>query len=60
MAVDFESKKEIEKGILEQNITAHCINAICMESFVLTKAEYKRILQEEGVIKCPICGHRSL
>jgi DNA-directed RNA polymerase subunit RPC12/RpoP len=60
MAIDFESKKEIEEGILKQDIMVHCTRATCMKSFVLTKAEYKRLIEEEGGVGCPTCGHRSL
>ena len=60
MAVDYETKKEIQEEFEEQDITLHCTRATCMESFVLVKKEYLRKLQEEGVIKCPVCSHRSL
>ena len=60
MAVEFESKDDIKKEFEEQDITLHCTRATCMNAFTLEKKEYLRILQEEGMIKCPVCNHRSL
>ena len=60
MAIDYETKKAIKEELESQDITLHCTRATCMESFILNKGEYKRLIEEEGGAKCPRCGYRSL
>jgi DNA-directed RNA polymerase subunit RPC12/RpoP len=60
MAVDYETKKKIQEELEEQDITLHCMRATCMKSYTLPKKEYVRMLQEDGMVKCPDCNYRVL
>ena len=60
MTIIFQTKKEIEEEVLDQDIELNCTRATCMATFIITKREYKRLMEDEKGVKCPLCGHKSL
>ncbi len=60
MAVSFDKKEDIEKEFLEQEIDVHCTRATCMATNRIKKSQYQRLIQEDGIVRCPQCGHRML
>lgn len=60
MAVDYQTKKQIEEEMLDQDIVMNCTRATCMLTVVLTKKEYKLMLEENRMLKCPKCGSKMI
>lgn len=60
MAIEYDKKDDIIEEILEQDIMLHCTRATCMESTIITKQEYKRMVEEDRGNICPKCGARVI
>lgn len=60
MVVTFDKIEDLEKEFAEQEIEIHCTRATCMSTLVLKKAQYQRMVKEEGGISCPKCHSKMI
>jgi hypothetical protein len=60
MTVRFQSKEEIEKEMLEQEMEIHCTRATCMSVERLKKSQYQMKMREDGFVRCPKCMSKMI